>query len=386
MKPAIIVAEHYAGMGIVYGLGIKGVPVVVVAYDDVEIDASKYVQSTVRVPHPKNNEEGFVAGLVALADQYEGSLLIPATDRSLVVLAQHKAQLSQHFVVACPGWDIIKLIIDKSYTYKLGDEIGIGTPKTFDINSIEDAEVYGREVDYPCLIKPRQSHVFDAAFNSKMFSVTNFDELMTQYQRVDKIGIEVMIQEFILGDDSAGVNYNSYIGDGFEPIEFTARKVRNAPPQFGSPRCVISEDVPEIIEPSLKLLQAIGYQGFSCTEFKKDARDGIYKLMEVNGRHNLSAMLAVRCGLNFPWIEYAHLMLGESPTPADFRKNVYWINVASDLKQSIKHRRTEKYSLRDYIRPYIKPHVFALLDWRDPKPFIKRISAGFRKKHSGDLN
>ena len=51
---------------------------------------------------------------------------------------------------------------------------------------------------------------------------------------------------------------------------------------------VLSEHVPEVIEPGRKILQAMGFYGYACTEFKRDPRDGSHKLMEVNGRHNLS--------------------------------------------------------------------------------------------------
>ncbi len=30
--------------------------------------------------------------------------------------------------------------------------------------------------------------------------------------------------------------------------------------------------------------------------------------MEMNGRHNRSGLLAVKCGINFPWIEYQGLI------------------------------------------------------------------------------
>ena len=33
-------------------------------------------------------------------------------------------------------------------------------------------------------------------------------------------------------------------------------------------------------------------EGFACTEFKYDARDRTFKLLEVNGRHNLSSLLS----------------------------------------------------------------------------------------------
>jgi D-aspartate ligase len=181
-----------------------------------------------------------------------------------------------------------------------------------------------------------------------------------------------MLQELIPGGDALGVNYNSYFWDG-EPItEFTAEKVRNAPPQFGSPRVVVSKHIPEVLEPGRKILKAMGFYGFSCTEFKKDARDGVYKLMEVNGRHNRSGLLAVHCGINFPLIHYKHLVCGELPLACDYRAGIYWIDFFRDIGYSLKCFRKEGYSLSQYALPYRSPHVFAIWDKQDPRPFFRR--------------
>ncbi len=377
MRPAVVVTKRYAGMGIVRGLGIQRVPVIVAAYDSVQVDASKYVQRTVRVPDPQTDEEACIDALVALADEYGGSFLTPATDEALAAISRHKSCLADHYLVACTDWDVTQLYLDKSYTYALAAEVGIPAPSTLTPSCVDEVEAYGKTVDYPVLIKPRQSHLFEPRFRAKMFSVNSFDQLMSKYREAAAAEQKVMIQEFITGPDSAGVNYNAYVYTGYEPVEFTARKVRNTPPQYGSPRVVVAEDVPEIIEPGRKILEAMHYQGFACVEFKRDDRDGVYKLMEVNGRHNRSAMLAVRCGLNFPWVEYAHLVLGHAPQPTEYQRGVYWSDLLSDIKSSIKYRSVEQYSLREYLKPYINPTAFAVLDRRDIKPFVKRLFAGF---------
>ena len=82
---------------------------------------------------------------------------------------------------------------------------------------------------------------------------------------------------------------------------------------FGSPRVAISERIPDVVEPGRRILAAMEFRGFACIEFKLDRRDGVYKLMDVNGRHNLSGMLAVRSGLNFPLRQYRHLAEGIVP-------------------------------------------------------------------------
>jgi predicted ATP-grasp superfamily ATP-dependent carboligase len=189
-----------------------------------------------------------------------------------------------------------------------------------------------------------------------------------------KLRLKMMIQEFIPGDDGQGVNYNSYFVDGRPIAEFTAQKVRIDPPFFGSPRVLVSKDIPEIIEPGRLLLKRLGYSGFSCMEFKRDERDGIFKLMEINCRANKTGSLDVYCGINFPWIQYKHLVFGEIEQQKNrgFKENVYWIDAAKDMVMFFTARKDEGYSLKEYVKPYLGEKVFGILSLKDPIPFLKR--------------
>jgi predicted ATP-grasp superfamily ATP-dependent carboligase len=352
---------------------MRGVEVIVVTYDPHDIlTASKYVKETIVAAHPEKGEEEFIETLVSIADRYTGSLLIPGSDPALAAISRHKGKLVKDYIVACHDWETTKLFLDKMYTYQLADEIGVPAPKTLIPESQDHVARYGKMVQYPCIIKPRQVHIFFDHFKVKMFWIENYDDLIRIYEKTKVVDYDVVIQEFIPGEDNQGANYNSYFWDGQPLIEFTAKKIRNAPPQFGSPRVVVSQDMPEIIESGRKIIPALKFEGYSCAEFKKDVRDNTYKLMEVNGRHNLSSMLAVHCGLNFPWIQYKHLVEGDIPEPLDWEKGVYWIDLLTDALYSVKSLHKERYSLQEYLKPYFSPHVFADLDSKDLGPFFKR--------------
>jgi len=70
----------------------------------------------------------------------------------------------------------------------------------------------------------------------------------------------------------------------------------------------------ELVEKSLALLKAIGWQGVAMVEYKVDRRDGWPKLMEVNGRFWGSLQLAIDAGMNFPLMLY-RLATGEQVPP-----------------------------------------------------------------------
>ena len=226
---------------------------------------------------------------------------------------------------------------------------------------------------FPCLLKPRQSHIYYEIFQKKMVKANNFDELLSAFNEAKSVRIEVILQEYIPGGESMGVNYNSYYWNNEPLVEFTAQKCRLAQAEFGVPCVVKSSMIPEIIDPGRKILKALGYYGYSCVEFKKDIRTGRYIFMEVNGRHNRSSLLAMRCGINFPFIEYQNLVHGILPKASRFDKNVYWIDSIPDIINGIKYFRNGKCSFNDFVKPYISRNIFAILDLKDIKPFIKRV-------------
>jgi predicted ATP-grasp superfamily ATP-dependent carboligase len=384
LKPAVVLSSHTMGLGVIRALGSSGIPVVVCYYEKKDMGyVSKYVVDKILTPHPEEDEKAYLKLLVQCAERYPGSILIPADDPTLFSVARNKDILSKYFVPAFADESIIRRVIDKKFTYALAEEIGVPCPRTIVPASLDHLEEYSRTVEFPCLVKPCQSHKYFELFRKKMELVQNFDQMAEAYRKATDAGIEVMVQEFIPGDDSQGVNYNSYFWDGEPLVEFTAEKIRLSPPAFGVPRVVISKKLPEIIEPGRKILKALGYHGYSCTEFKRDARDGIYKFMEVNGRHNRSALLAVSCGVNFPLIEYRHLMEGHIPMQTAYDEGVYWIDEFRDIIDSAKYCRTEKYSLAQYLRPYYNRRIFAVADIHDLRPAIKRtgdiVKMGFQK-------
>jgi D-aspartate ligase len=373
--PIIIVGGHTMGLAVVRALSNLDIERILVSYDRNDIArVSHYVTQLFDSPNPQTHPEEFVGFLIQLAKVFSGSLLLPASDASLSAISKYKHSLSNYFTVACPEWDIVEKIIYKNLTYLAAKNAGIPVPRTIFPQSEEEVKDCACLMDYPCLVKPHQSHSYFDHFHYKMVYVNNYDEMITAYKQAAAFGLDVMLQEYIPGDDNKGVNYNSYFQEGQPLVEFTASKVRNAPPKLGSPCVAFSKEIPEVYDAGRKLLQDIGFYGYSCVEFKQDQRDGVYKLMEINGRHNLSGMLAVKCGINFPMIHYKHLILGELPIHEKYQQNLYWIDLTRDFTYHFPRVIRFKYSMKDYFKPYFSRHVFAILDYHDLNPFIKRCT------------
>jgi D-aspartate ligase len=371
--PALVLSSHLAAMGTIRCLGVAGVPVINVHYADSDFAyLSRHVGHRIRAPHPERDEDGFVEVLVEAARRHGRCLIIPANDATLGLVSRRRADFEPQHIVAAEDWSVIERVVDKHHTYELAEAIGVPAPRTATPAARADAERIAGEFLFPCLVKPRVSHRYAEAFGAKLARVHDADELMAEYERAAEAGIEVMVQEFIPGDDRHSFNYDSYRFDG-RAIEFTAQKLRLAPPEFGLPRVVVSREAPGVLEPARRLLDALGYRGYSCTEFKLDPRDGVYKLMEVNGRVNRSILHPLAAGLNYPLLLYRHLVLGEAPVaPAMDPRPVYWVDLASDVRYALRDIRSGDQTVRQVLRPYAGRRVFAVGDGLDVAPFLKR--------------
>jgi D-aspartate ligase len=371
---AIVVSGATHGLGVVRSLGRHGVPVTVVSYDKRDIAASsKFVRRVIPSPHPDKDEAQFLKVLLESAHRRPGSLLIPASDAALGAVARHKTTLEDAgLIVASDDAQVTETLLNKAKTFALARSAGVPGPATFCPSSEEDVRRFGASAEFPAVLKPELSHLYRELVGVKWTRVEGMEEAVRAYAVARSHSLEVVLQELIPGDEQCGAVYNSYFWNGEPLVEFTSRKIRNSPPETGSPSVVVSEWLPEVAEQGRRLLRAAKFSGYSCTEFKRDPRDGQYKVMEVNARHNLSSLLATRCGLNFPWMQYQHLVHGLVPVQRDYEQGIYWIDVTRDLQNVGHYLRRPGYSLSEFLEPYRGTRIFAVLDRHDVGPAAAR--------------
>jgi hypothetical protein len=84
-------------------------------------------------------------------------------------------------------------------------------------------------------------------------------------------------------------------------------------------------------EHGLTLLRALGWHGVAMAEFKRDDRDGEYKLIEINPKFWGSLDLSVAAGVDFPWLA-VRLALGDDlPLVVDYEVGLRFRWIFDDL-------------------------------------------------------
>lgn len=372
--PVLILSGHAIALGVIRSLGSKGVPVYVVSYDTKDMAyKSKFIQHHFVLPHPEKNSVEFIEGLLRINKQIGKALIFPADDPTLVTLSKNIEILKSKFIIATQDWSIIKKVINKDITYSVAEKVGVPFPKTLllDKNTSITSDLI-KDFGFPCLVKPVQSHSYCDVFKSKMAVVNNIKELEIKFNESKQYNLDVTLQEIIAGDITQGFNFNSLIYNGKIKQGFTAYKVRMTDNGYGIPVIVRSREmIKELWNYSERLLSEIGYEGYSNVEYKFDKRDGLYKLLEINGRYNRSSLLSVESGINFPWIQYNYIINGKDFQHNDYEMGYYYVDEFKDFQVNIKRVLTGKENLLKFIEPYFSKKVFAIFYLKDIKPFIK---------------
>lgn len=376
MNTVLVIGCHLSGLGVIRALGTYNLRIIALSYELTDMGTtSKYVSEKHRIPHPTREEKAFIQYLLDNGPHWGGALIFDCDDHVAVSLSRHKDLLTGYYRIVTADWEIFTQFIDKDKTYQLARECGVPYPKTFTPKSIEEIARIKQEVEYPCIIKAVRGHEFKSKFNHKVFEISTPDELEEKFRLCLESKMDVVVQEVIPGTDSNIYKMQAYINSKGKMVgKFFYRKLRQNPPQFGVTRVAIStEKNLEVEELSARMLAHSKFRGMCNFEFKKDERDGKLKLIEVNVRMSRINWLPTFCGMNFPWIIYLDLIKDEQIMADDYRKNVYIIELYSDLLTTLFRHNRENFTMREYIQPYLaKDKTFVDLSLQDIKPFLKR--------------
>jgi D-aspartate ligase len=295
--PAAVVDVGWVnGLAAIRSLGRSGVRVLAVDHRPSALGfRSRYAEPFLS-PSPHEDETRFIAFIRALG----GVVVFPTHDEALNAIARHLGDLPE-VLAPFPAWDVLELVQSKRTQLEYAEAAGVDAP------ALEPST-------FPVIVKPDRSAEFKRRYRRQAFRCDTPAELEEAIARTEEFG--AIVQEFVPGGDDALYTVGSYLRpDGRALGVFSGRKLRQTPPGIGTCRVGEAVWVPEAVDAALRLLREFGYYGLSQVEFKRDARDGRFKLMEINPRLWQWHGLATACGVDLPRIAYEDLT-GAMPSEA----------------------------------------------------------------------
>jgi predicted ATP-grasp superfamily ATP-dependent carboligase len=284
-------------------------------------------------------------------------------------VAQNHAALSQAFRLITPPWDVTRVAADKHAMYQRAAELGIAYPRSYAPRT--RLQVEQLDCTYPLILKPAEKRGFNALTRAKAWRIDGPGELLTKYdEAVAQTGAEnIVLQEMIPGGGATQFSYTG-VWHGGQPVgEMIARRTRQYPVEFGTGTFVEAVEQEEVAQAARKFLASIGYGGLVEIEFKHDARDGSYKILDVNPRVWTWNALGERAGVDFGDIQW-RLAMGEPVARQQARPGAAWMYLSKDIAAAVHEMAAGTLTPGEYFRAFRRPLEFAAFAPDDPLPAL----------------
>jgi len=368
---AVIIGGSFHSLGAARNLAQHGVPVCILDTGACVARFSRCVRRFLKCPST-DDAAGFVGFLLRIASERNLSAwaLFPSTDEYVRILAQNRQRLSERYFVTTPPWDVVKYVYDKRLTHQLAKQQEIPVPETHNPGNVRD--LVSLHLDFPVVLKPAISKRFMSVTKKKAYRANDLQELIHLYEMMAAVidASEILVQELIPGRAENLFSFVGFFKDGVPVAGFSARRPRQHPMEFGRASTYVEVvNVPELETLATQFLKGIAYSGLAEVEFMYDPKHTRFELLEVNPRIWGWHSIAIRAGLDLPYLAYADAV-GQKVSVGPVRDNVKWVRLVTDVPTAVLEILGGRLTVRQYLASVSGDTEFAVLSLSDPLPFI----------------
>ncbi len=388
--PAVVFGiDTPIGLSVVRDLGRNGIAVHGIGRSAQALGmSSRYLRSgLVRA----GSEEAVIDQLAALGARLGAACLFAISENDIAMLNRHRDRLGAYRIMFADQ-ERMDSVLNKDRTYAAAARVGVRTPRTEQVDSLEQARAACPGLRFPVVLKWANPHevgrkLRDAGLKlAKLHYCHTPEQLLAYLARFEKVGVYPLIQEYCAG---YGLGHFVLMKDGRAHYTFQHKRVHEWPPEGGvSSMCesLPREQHAELMEKSVALLRELAWEGIAMVEYRHDPATGESALMEINGRFWGSLPLAYHAGAAFPTLCYRLFGLGEEVANTAYRAGLRCRFMVPETRRLLRvlfgqQRIADKTLVfrrvpavlgycAEFLRPASRYYVF---DTRDPKPFFSDI-------------
>lgn len=362
--------------------------------------SSRWCRQEFVAPTYEQSIQPYLAYLEQVLDQTGARVLITSSDGTVAVIRQHREQLERRVRIALAKEPALAIAVNKEKTLEIAERLGIGVPRGVVVGSIDEVSSALREVGLPAVVKPNESWLWGEQQGARLVSklVTTPDEAKLAVEELTSLGGTTLFQQFLPGIREA---INFLYANGEMYARFAQWAKRTQPPLGGTSVLRQSIRVPEDIgSQAERLVREIELDGYSEIEFRRDSQGKPY-LMEINPRLSASIEVAVRAGVDFPYLIYQWAIGDRIDRVKDYRIGGWMRYLEGDVITTIQAF-TQRgrpgvtppaQALLGFLGSFFLPTGYDYVDWRDPLPaftatadfghfVLRKLGKGFSRKKS----
>lgn len=366
LPPAVILGSATGGLSFARSLGRRGVPLWMLSSFNLVGEWSRYAR-VIHLPISRYEPRVWLDTLDRLAD-HGAQILFPMHDEYILLVARNYERVAARYKILIPDVKTVHEIMDKKSQYEIVQAAGICVPRTFYPETRADLPNIAAQISFPCIAKPRISHVWRSALNLKARAANTPQELERALENVPLD--EFLVQEIVSGGDDRIYAYLGYWEKTRgESAHVIVKKLRQYPPDFGDGALFETVDAAPVLELSRRVLRAFDFHGIADVEFKFDARKNIFYFIEFNPRAAGMTEIAPRAGVDYAWLAYQTLIGNSFAHDNMYLRGVRMVNEEIDLFAFWALRQRGAITTSAWLKSLrgAQPMIFA---WDDPIPFL----------------
>jgi predicted ATP-grasp superfamily ATP-dependent carboligase len=312
------------------------------------------------------------------------AVLIPTSDATAVFVDEYADVLGEQFLFPHRSRGLSRSLACKKEMYHLARALGIPTAETQFPTCRQDVAAFAQTATFPLLLKGNDTRRLAAragAGGLGMYLVNNAAELLQKYDALeDPAAPNLMLQEYIPGGDDSVWMFNGYFDRQSDCVlGFTGQKLRQWPAHRGVTTLGICRHNATVADTTCRFMKEVGYRGILDIGYRWDAREGLYKVLDVNPRIGATFRLFVADNdMDVARALYLDLT-GQPIAPGRQCEGRKWVVEDHELFSSYCARREDGLTFKDWIASYrgVKEGAYFACD--DLRPLWGRFLEGVRK-------
>jgi predicted ATP-grasp superfamily ATP-dependent carboligase len=317
---------------------------------------------------PSNRDrDAYLEFLLSRVRAQQYTTILACDDLSATYLSEEQSAFAPYVALALPPRESFRRATDKSEIVALAAELGLPVPRTLRPRSAGEAEAMAAELGYPVIVKGHHG------WGAQHVRLVREPRLLHGHF-AEVAGLEAalgagppMLQEYVHG---VGYGFSTLFRHGEPRAAFQHRRtaeydVLSGGKPYSCPMAVSVHD-PDLERQALRLFAALGWHGLGMAEWRRENGSGRYFLMEVNPRLVGSTDLAMRSGVDLPFLACQMVRDGDVEPVLEHRVGVRMRWLLPDALRDLLARPSRLFDLEtwksatDWSWRDLAPHVMQL--------------------------
>jgi len=342
------------------------------------VGLSRYVRRPIVWNYAEAGPERTVGRLLELAAQLQTRpILVAVDDVATRFSAENHSALRSGFVFPEQTPEVVRAVSNKRDLFHLCKQHDIPTPEMIEPQDRQDVLQFLDTATFPVVIKSSDPELLSQRKNARSVTIVNSaDALLSAYDEMEVPGQpNLMLQEYIPGGSDSIWMFDGYFNHDSECLFGVAgQKIRQYPRRTGPTSLGICLRNAEVEAQTRTLMKAIGYRGLLDLGYRYDARDGKYKLLDVNARLGATFRL-FRGSEGLDVIQAMYLDLTGQPIPPwTPRTGSKWVVEPDDILTYLTYFRDGSLPFVEWLRSLADVEEWTWLALDDPLPALVRAA------------